>query len=133
MTHTTCSYSRASSIFQGSTTPPGVSWPMAVVSRLVPSLIGISVALSPGAERRRLVLPGLDHISIVSAESTHSATIDWLRTTVDARIGATPISADDRLHWLLLAFLSAAVALLPLLSLGSYAFGLTPSQGPSTR
>ncbi len=86
----------------------------------------------PGAERRRLVLPGLDHISIVTAESTHSATIDWLRTTVDARIGATPISADDRLHWLLLAFLSAACALLPLLSLGSYAFGLTPSQEPIT-
>jgi hypothetical protein len=75
-----------------------------------------------------MVMPGLDHISIVTAASTHAATIQWLHETVDARIGATAIHADDRLHWLELAFLSAALALLPLLSLGSYALRLAPSR-----
>jgi pimeloyl-ACP methyl ester carboxylesterase len=83
---------------------------------------------SPLAERRRLVMAGLDHISIVTAASTHTATIQWLHETVDARIGATAIHADDRLHWLELAFLSAALALLPLLSLGSYVLRLAPSR-----
>jgi hypothetical protein len=84
--------------------------------------------VAPLAERRRQVLAGLDHISIVTAASTHAATIQWLHETVDARIGATAVHADDRLHWLILAFLSAALALLPLLSLGSYALRLAPSR-----
>jgi pimeloyl-ACP methyl ester carboxylesterase len=86
-----------------------------------------SCGSSPLAERQRMVLAGLDHISIVTAASTHAATIEWLHDTVDARIGATIIHADDRLHWLVLAFFSAALALLPLLSLGSYALRLSPS------
>jgi len=75
-----------------------------------------------------MVLSGLDHISIVTAASAHAATILWLHETVDARIGATAIHADDRLHWLILAFLSAALALLPLLSLGSYTLRLAPAR-----
>jgi pimeloyl-ACP methyl ester carboxylesterase len=103
---------------------------MAYGCGVAPTVVTDSYACgsAPLAERRRLVISGLDHISIVTAASTHAATIQWLHQTVDARIGATPIHADDRLHWLILAFLSAALALLPLLSLGSYALQLAPSR-----
>lgn len=73
--------------------------------------------------RSRIVLPGLDHISIVTAASTHAAVLHWLQKTVDPRIGAVPVNADARLHWFLLGVLSAALAIVPLVSLGAFAVG----------
>jgi dienelactone hydrolase len=77
--------------------------------------------------RERTVLPGLDHISIVTAASTHARTIAWLHDHVDARIGAVPVDADVRLHWMLLGFLAAILATLPILALGSAALRLAPA------
>ncbi|HEX6799688.1 MAG TPA: alpha/beta fold hydrolase [Ktedonobacterales bacterium] len=78
----------------------------------------------PVTERRRVVLPGLDHISIVTAGSTHAVVLSWLHATVDPRIGAVPVYPDVRLHWMLLGFLAAAFATLPLLALGAAALRL---------
>lgn len=80
----------------------------------------------PTTERRRVVLGGLDHISIVTAGSTHAVVLGWLHTTVDPRIGAVPVNPDARLHWMLLGFLAAALATLPLLALGAAALRLRP-------
>jgi pimeloyl-ACP methyl ester carboxylesterase len=88
---------------------------------------------SPTTERRRLVLPGLDHISIVTAGSTHAAVIGWLHTTVDAHIGAVLVNSDARLHWMLLAFLAAALATLPLLALGAAALRVAPTREDTGR
>ena len=77
-------------------------------------------------ERRRVVLAGLDHISIVTAGSTHAVVLGWLRATVDPRIGTVPVNTDARLHWMLLGFLAAALASLPLLALGAAALRLRP-------
>lgn len=68
--------------------------------------------------RERIILQGLDHISIVTATSTHTAVMHWLGQYVDSRIGRQPVNADVRLHWLLLGLLAAAIGMLPLLALG---------------
>lgn len=78
----------------------------------------------PTAQRMRIVLPGLDHVGIVTAASTHAALLSWLRQTVDSHIGATPVDADARLRWLLVGILAAGLALLPLLGLAASALGL---------
>ena len=84
-------------------------------------------------ERRRVVLGGLDHISIVTAGSTHAVVLGWLHATVDPQIGTVPVNPDARLHWMLLGFLAAALATLPLLALGAAALRLRPgSTGDAT-
>jgi pimeloyl-ACP methyl ester carboxylesterase len=85
------------------------------------------------AHRERIVLPGLDHISIVTAASTHTEVIKWLGEYVDPRIGATPVNADARLHWTLAGFAAAAVGTVPLVALGAAAFGLAPARAGSAR
>jgi pimeloyl-ACP methyl ester carboxylesterase len=77
--------------------------------------------------RRRVILPGLDHISIVTAASTHDTVLAWLAQTVDPRIGQTPVNADTRLHWMLVGFLAALLAVAPLIKLLSMAFRLQPA------
>lgn len=79
-------------------------------------------------QRERIILPGLDHISIVTAASTHSAVIHWLGATVDHRIGAAPVNADTRLHWMLVGFLAALLAVAPLIKLLALAFRLPQPQ-----
>lgn len=76
--------------------------------------------------RQRLVLNGLDHISIITAGSTHAAILRWLGMTVDPDIHATSVIGDARLHWLLLGFVAAAVSALALLSASGAALGLSP-------
>lgn len=71
--------------------------------------------------RERIILPGLDHISIVTAASTHDVVLTWLHDTVSARIGTTTVNADVRLHWMLIGFLAAILALVPFLRLGAIA------------
>ncbi|HEX8997353.1 MAG TPA: alpha/beta fold hydrolase [Ktedonobacterales bacterium] len=80
-------------------------------------------------QRKRIILPGLDHISIVTAASTHDAVIQWLGATVDPRIGKTPVNADVRLHWMLVGFLAALLAVAPLIKLLALGFRLRPAQG----
>ncbi len=77
--------------------------------------------------RKRVILPGLDHISIVTAASTHDTVLAWLRQTVDPRIGQTPVNADTRLHWMLVGFLAALLAIAPLIRLLGMAFRLQPA------
>jgi pimeloyl-ACP methyl ester carboxylesterase len=88
---------------------------------------------APNAHRERLVLPGLDHISIVTASSTHADVINWLGAYVDPRIGSVHVNTDTRLHWMLLGFAMAALGTLPLLALGSAVLGLLPTQPVSRR
>lgn len=108
---------------------PGIN---ATAQRLMASGCGVAQArvanvyscnLTTPYPRSRIVLPGLDHISIVTAASTHAAVLSWLQKTVDPRIGATPVNADIRLHWFLLGVLAAALALVPLVALGGSAIG----------
>jgi len=85
-------------------------------------------AVNANDARKEIILPGLDHISIVTAASTHAAVIQWLGATVDPRIGRTPVNADTRLHWMLLGFLAALLAVAPLVRLLALAFRLQPAQ-----
>ncbi|MDE3228684.1 MAG: alpha/beta fold hydrolase, partial [Chloroflexota bacterium] len=89
-------------------------------------------ATSATDARRQIILPGLDHISIVTAASTHAAVIEWLGATVDPRIGHAPVNADTRLHWMLLGFVAALLAVAPLVRLLSLALRLRPARDDAT-
>lgn len=89
-------------------------------------------ALNTPDARRQIILPGLDHISIVTAASTHDAVIQWLGATVDPRIGKAPVNADVRLHWMLLGFVAALLAVAPLVRLLSLALRLRPARDDAT-
>ncbi len=82
--------------------------------------------------RKRVILPGLDHISIVTAASTHDVVLAWLGKTVDPRIGQTPVNADTRLHWMLVGFLAALLAIAPIIKLLSMLFRLQPAEARTT-
>jgi pimeloyl-ACP methyl ester carboxylesterase len=80
-----------------------------------------------GSLRERKVLGGLDHISIITAGSTHSSILQWLKATVDPQIDTTQIVADSRIHWLLFGALAALAASLFLLADMSIMLGMSPS------
>lgn len=82
---------------------------------------------SAGGGREVVLLPALNHISILTASTAVAATLDWLRARLGRGIATTPVGADDRLHWFLLGLLAASLALLPLLALGSAVLRLTPA------
>jgi pimeloyl-ACP methyl ester carboxylesterase len=116
----------------------------AVPGRVVTSTFACDPTGATG-HRERIILPGLDHISIVTAQSTHTAILRWLGAQVDTRIGAVPVNANVRLHWMLLGFLAAGLATFPTLALGAAALkhargrsgfasrdGIGPTSGPAT-
>ena len=95
---------------------------------------GGSSAIHAESLRERKVLGGLDHISIITAGSTHSTILQWLKETVNPQISTTQIVADSRIHWLLVGVLAAAAAALFLLADLAVLLRLTPvSSGRSLR
>lgn len=96
----------------------------------VASTFQCSVSTPPvRSMRERVVLNGLDHISIITAGSTHAAILRWLGATVDPAISANGVIADARIHWMLLGFLAAALGALALLGAASAVLGLSPDNG----
>lgn len=129
--HPTVSNPRNLLVLSGQFDLPGIN---DISASLVASGCGVSAAVIASTyqcdasglygHRARIILPGLNHISIVTATSTHTAVIHWLGQYVDQRIGTQPVNADVRLHWLLVGFLAAALGMLPLLALGAAITGL---------
>jgi pimeloyl-ACP methyl ester carboxylesterase len=78
-----------------------------------PTTLGVT------AYRKRVVLPRLDHISIVTSGQAHRTTIAWLHDHVDARIGSQPIAPDARNQWLAAGILAGFLGGLPFLALAS--------------
>lgn len=70
------------------------------------------------------LLPGLNHLTVVTAGATAQATFDWLRRTVDPQLPGSGDLAEARLHWMLLGFAAAVLAGFPLLGLGGAALRL---------
>jgi pimeloyl-ACP methyl ester carboxylesterase len=83
----------------------------------------------PRYERRVAFLPGLNHISILTASSTQVALLAWLHETANPAISSAYVIADEQLHWMLLGMLAAALAVFPLMSLGGIALRLTGLEG----
>jgi pimeloyl-ACP methyl ester carboxylesterase len=80
--------------------------------------------------RERKVLGGLDHISIITASSTHTAILQWLKATVNPEISTTQVVADSRIHWLLVGTLAAIAGALFFLMDLSLLLRLSPASGP---
>jgi dienelactone hydrolase len=72
-----------------------------------------------GTGRRLLIIPGVNHITILTASITHQQILDWLYAGVDTGVSATDVTADERFRWLLLGLGAAFLALLPALALAS--------------
>jgi pimeloyl-ACP methyl ester carboxylesterase len=72
--------------------------------------------VASGTARKLVVVPGVEHISILFAPSAHSAARDWLDSVFGAQPGATPYT-DLRILWYgvgLLGVLLVFFALVPL-------------------
>jgi pimeloyl-ACP methyl ester carboxylesterase len=70
-----------------------------------------------GTGRKLVILPGLNHITLLTASATHRQVLDWLHDGLDADITSNDVSADQRFLWLLLGLGAAFLALLPALAL----------------
>jgi pimeloyl-ACP methyl ester carboxylesterase len=72
-----------------------------------------------GTGRKVVILPGLNHITILTASAAHRQILDWLHDGLDAGITTNMVTADQRFLWLLLGLGAAFLALLPALALAS--------------
>ncbi|HEX3272485.1 MAG TPA: alpha/beta fold hydrolase, partial [Ktedonobacterales bacterium] len=72
-----------------------------------------------GTGRKLVILPGLNHITILTASATHQQILGWLHDGLDAGITTDTVTADQRFLWLLLGLGAAFLALLPALALAS--------------
>ncbi len=81
-----------------------------------------------GTGRKLVILPGLNHITILTASATHRQILDWLHAGLDAGISSNDVSADQRFLWLLLGLGAAFLALLPALALASAGLRQLPTR-----
>jgi pimeloyl-ACP methyl ester carboxylesterase len=81
-----------------------------------------------GTGRKLVILPGLNHITILTASATHRQILDWLHDGLDAGITTDTITADERFLWLLLGLGAAFLALLPALALASAGLRQLPAR-----
>jgi dienelactone hydrolase len=72
-----------------------------------------------GTGRALLILPGLNHITILTASSTHKQILAWMSAGLDTGVSPNDVTADERFYWLLLGLGAAFLALLPALALAS--------------
>ena len=81
-----------------------------------------------GTGRKLVILPRLNHITILTASATHRQILDWLHDGLDAGITTDTITADQRFLWLLLGLGAAFLALLPALALVSAGLRQLPAR-----
>ncbi len=70
----------------------------------------------PGTARRLVVVPGVEHISILFSPDTYREMVEWLDDAVrgePSRDGAA-LALDSRIGWILLLYLAAAIGFYPL-------------------
>jgi hypothetical protein len=109
----------------------GCAVPVADVASTFRCGVGSTGTAAGGSLRERKVLGGLDHISIITAGSTHTTILQWLKATVNSHIDTTQIVADARIHWLLFGSLAALATCLFLLADLSILLGMSPSASSS--
>jgi pimeloyl-ACP methyl ester carboxylesterase len=81
-----------------------------------------------GTGRKLVILPGLNHITILTASATHQHILAWLHDGLDAGITTDTVTADQRFLWLLLGLGAAFLALLPALALTSAGLRQLPAR-----
>ena len=72
--------------------------------------------LAIGGGRREVVLPRLNHVSILNASSTFQASLAWLHQ-INANVKTTNVDADDRQLSLFIGLVCIVLAIFPLCSL----------------
>jgi pimeloyl-ACP methyl ester carboxylesterase len=84
-----------------------------------------------GTGRKLLILPGLNHITILTASATHQHILAWLNAGLDEGVSANDVTADERFLWMLLGLAAAFLALLPAVALASAGLRQLPARQSS--
>jgi pimeloyl-ACP methyl ester carboxylesterase len=84
-----------------------------------------------GTGRKLLILPGLNHITILTASATHQHILAWLNAGLDEGVSANDVTADERFLWVLLGLGAAFLALLPAVALASAGLRQLPARQSS--
>ena len=70
-----------------------------------------------GTGRRAVVLPNLNHITILNASGTFQEMLNWLHRTYPQAVNTSHMQSDVRLAWLLLGVVGILLAMFPLCSI----------------
>ncbi len=73
--------------------------------------------LANGTGRRSVVLPGINHITILNASDTFQETLDWLKQAYPQQVTTSQMQSDMRLFWMLLGGAGILLAIFPLCGL----------------
>jgi pimeloyl-ACP methyl ester carboxylesterase len=87
-----------------------------------------------GTGRKLVILPGLNHITILTASATHQQILSWLHDGLDTGVTTDTVTADQRFLWLLVGLGAAFLALLPAVALASAGLRQLPKRrlGPAS-
>lgn len=77
-----------------------------------------------GTGRRVVVLPGLNHITILNSSSTFQEMVNWLHGAFPQAVDTSHMQSNLRLFWLLFAVIGILLAVFPLCSLALDAFDI---------
>lgn len=80
-----------------------------------------------GSGRRAVVLPGLNHITILTASETFHEVLQWLQRTDPQQVNTGKMDFDQRLLWLLVAVVGILLAVFPFASLALMFSGVNVS------
>lgn len=81
-------------------------------------------AVDTGTGRRMTILPGANHITILTDDEALRSMLNWIHNTYPQAVNDDRIHSDMRISWLLLALAGALLALFPLSSLLVDVFGI---------
>lgn len=67
-----------------------------------------------GAARRLVIVPGVEHITILFSPDTYREVAQWIDLAFDSQAGGAGLAVDGRMGWVLLLYLAAMIGFYPL-------------------
>jgi dienelactone hydrolase len=92
---------------QGSTAGLTVAYPQGVAGQTYGDF-------AQGSARRLVLVPGVEHITILFSHDTYREMLRWLDAAFGVAAPDRPLQFDSRMGWVLLFYLASAIAFLPL-------------------
>ncbi len=83
-----------------------------------------------GSGRRMVILPGLNHLTILNASSTSQEVLRWLNRAAPHQIKTSAVNPGTRLFWLYFGIASIMLAIFPLCTLLVEIFAIKPTPRP---
>ncbi len=83
-----------------------------------------------GSGRRTVILPGLNHLTILNASSTAQETLNWLKRAAPHQLKISAVNPGTRLFWLYFGIASIMLAIFPLCTLLIEIFAIKATPHP---